>query len=75
MPAGPNNDPRRALLHGDLKLIVSNDARFEIYDLAKDPEERSNLWEKGSPEARQMEPLYALARSRLHEIRVTDEKK
>jgi len=56
-----------------LKLIVSNNARFEIYDLAKDPEERANLWEKGSPEARVMEPLYAAQRARLREVRVTGE--
>ena len=62
---------RRGLVHGDLKLIVSNGARFEIYDLAKDPEERTNLWEKDSPEAREMEPLYTAARSRLREVRVT----
>src|SRR5262249_27230524 len=49
-PAGPNNDSRRALIHGDLKLTISNENRYEIYDLAKDPEERNNLWEKGSPE-------------------------
>ncbi len=75
MPDGPFNDPRRALLHGDLKLTISNGSRYELYDLARDPEERTNLWEKGSPEAREIEPAYALARSRLHEIRVTGEHK
>jgi arylsulfatase A-like enzyme len=73
MPDGPFNDPRRSLLHGDLKLTVSNGARFEIYDLAKDPEEKNNLWEKGSPEALEMEPLYAAMRARLREVRVTGE--
>ncbi len=71
MPDGPFNDPRRALIHGDLKLTISNGTRFEIYDLAKDAEERTNLWEKGSPEAKEMEPLYAAAKARLHEVRVT----
>jgi arylsulfatase A-like enzyme len=75
MPDGPFNDPRRAILHGDLKLIVSNNARFELYDLGRDPEERINLWEKDSPESREMEALYAAARSRLHEVRVTGEHK
>ncbi len=75
MPEGPFNDPRRALIHGDMKLIVSNNARFELYDLAKDPEERTNLWEKGSPEALAIEPYYVLARSKLHEIRVTGDHK
>jgi choline-sulfatase len=71
MPAGPNNDARRALIHGDLKLTISNENRYEIYDLGKDPEERTNLWEKGSPEALEMMPLYGAAKARLHEIRVT----
>jgi arylsulfatase A-like enzyme len=73
MPAGPNNDARRALIHGDLKLTISNENRYEIYDLAKDPEERNNLWEKGSPEAREMMPVYGAAKARLHEVRVTAE--
>src|SRR3712207_7059665 len=46
MPGGPYNDPRRSLIHGDLKLTVSNEASYELYDLAKDPEERDNLWSK-----------------------------
>jgi choline-sulfatase len=75
MPDGPFNDTRRALFHGDLKLIVSNGSRYELYDLAKDPEERTNLWEKGSPEAREIEPFYVIAKTRLHEVRVTGEHK
>jgi arylsulfatase A-like enzyme len=75
MPDGPFNDPRRSLLHGDLKLTVSNGARYELYDLAKDPEERTNIWEKGSPETTEIEPFYARARSRLREVRVTGEHK
>ena len=75
MPDGPFNDARRALIHGDLKLTISNGSRYEIYDLAKDPEERTNLWEKGSPEARELEPFYAAIRARLHEVRVTGESK
>jgi arylsulfatase A-like enzyme len=75
MPDGPFNDARRSLIHGDLKLTISNGSRYELYDLAKDPEERTNLWEKGSPEAAEIEPFYAVAKARLHEIRVTGEKK
>jgi arylsulfatase A-like enzyme len=75
MPDGPYNDARRALIHGDLKLTISNGARFELYDLAKDPEERTNLWEKGSPEAAEIEPFYEVAKARLHEVRVTGEHK
>ncbi|MFS8065413.1 MAG: sulfatase-like hydrolase/transferase, partial [Byssovorax sp.] len=43
MPAGPYNDAKRALIHGDLKLITSGGAHAEIYDLAKDPGERRDL--------------------------------
>jgi arylsulfatase A-like enzyme len=75
MPAGPFNDARRSLIHGDLKLTVSNESRRELYDLSKDEGERNNLWEAGSltDEARDMDARYARAKARLHEIRVTGE--
>ena len=75
MPDGPYNDPRRALIHGDMKLIVSNNVTHELYDLAKDPEERQNLWEDAPPEAKEIAGLYAAAKARLKEVRVTGEKK
>jgi arylsulfatase A-like enzyme len=75
MPDGPYNDARRAFIRGDLKLVVSNGTRSELYDLAKDPGETTSIWEKGSPEAAQIEPFYALAKSRLKEVRVTGERK
>jgi choline-sulfatase len=71
MPDGPFNDPRRALFHGDLKLTVSNGVSFELYDLAKDPEERQNLWEDDGPAAKEIAALYAAQKARLHEVRVT----
>ncbi|MDC0740108.1 sulfatase [Polyangium mundeleinium] len=74
MPAGPYNDARRALIHGDLKLIVSNNAGYELYDLGQDPEERKDLWR--SPDTREgMEERYAALRARLREIRVTGPRK
>ena len=73
MPAGPYNDARRALIHGDLKLIVSNEARFELYDLANDPGEKNNIWKTSAGQA--IGPLYAAAKSRLREIRVTGKRK
>jgi len=75
MPAGPFNDSRQALIHGDLKLTVSNGLQRELYDLGKDPEERTNLWEDGGPAAKEVNELFAAQRARLHEIRVTEEKK
>lgn len=74
MPAGPYNDARRAFIHGDLKLTLSNNASYELYDLAKDPAEAENLWQK--PEAKgDMPDRYAAAKARLHEIRVTGPRK
>ncbi|MRG94065.1 sulfatase [Polyangium spumosum] len=74
MPAGPYNDARRALIHGDLKLIVSNNTKYALYDLGEDPEERKDLWR--SPDARaRIEERYAALRARLREIRVTGPRK
>ncbi len=75
MPAGPFNDSRQALIHGDLKLIVSNGLQRELYDLGKDPDERANLWEDGGPAAQEVNDLFAATRARLHEIRVTGDPK
>jgi choline-sulfatase len=74
MPAGPYNDARRSFIHEDLKLTISNNSGFELYDLAKDPAEAQNLWQK--PEARgDMADRYAAAKARLHEIRVVGPRK
>ncbi|WP_438016296.1 sulfatase [Sorangium sp. So ce315] len=73
MPAGPYNDARRSYIRGDMKLTISGGARFELYDLASDPEERKNLW--GTPAAKEIEPYYAAMRARLREIRVTGARK
>jgi arylsulfatase A-like enzyme len=67
MPAGPYNEARRALIHGDLKLIVSRDAAKELYDLAKDPLEDKDVWKMRRTE---VEAAYALAKSRLRVIDV-----
>jgi choline-sulfatase len=74
MPAGPYNDARRSFIHGDLKLTISNNSGYELYDLAKDPAEAHNLWDK--PEAKgDMADRYAAAKARLREIRVTGPRK
>ena len=75
MPAGPYNDSRRSLFHGDLKLTISNGARYELYDLAKDPDERHNLWDEQPEAGKAIEPFYAAAKARLREIKVTGPKK
>ncbi|MBK9262564.1 MAG: sulfatase-like hydrolase/transferase [Polyangiaceae bacterium] len=74
MPAGPYNDARRSFIHGDLKLTISNNAAYELYDLAKDPGETADLWQK--PDAKgDMADRYAAAKARLREIRVVGPRK
>lgn len=74
MPGGPYNDPRRALIHGDLKMIVSNDSRFELYDLSTDEVEKKNLWDDAALR-KPLEERYAAIRAGLKEIRVTGARK
>ena len=74
MPAGPYNDAKRALIHGDLKLITSGGARVEVYDLAKDAEERHDLG-NDRDQVKQIQPYFEAMKSRLREVRVTGERK
>ncbi|HTJ84278.1 MAG TPA: sulfatase-like hydrolase/transferase [Polyangiaceae bacterium] len=75
MPAGPYNDARRALIHDDLKLIVSGDARMSLFDLAADPTESQDLSESAPEKLNAMKERYAAVKSRLHEIKVTGKRK
>lgn len=71
MPAGPNNDSRRALIHDDMKLIVANEVRYDLYDLAKDPAEGLNLADTDAKALKSMKERYAALKARLREIKVT----
>jgi arylsulfatase A-like enzyme len=73
MPAGPYNEARRSFIHGDLKLTISGGTRFELYDLANDPDERRNLWR--TDVGRAIEPIYAASKAKLREIKVTGKRK
>ncbi len=75
MPAGPYNDARRALIHEDLKLTVSNESRFDLYDLAADPGEERNIAKTDKERLGQMKERYAAMKAWLHEIKVTGPKK
>jgi arylsulfatase A-like enzyme len=75
MPGGPYNDPRRSLIHGSLKLTVSNGSKFELYDLAADPDERHDILTTDPSAKATIEPIYRAFEQRLHEIRVTGESK
>jgi arylsulfatase A-like enzyme len=46
MPAGPNNDERRAFIHGGRKLYISNSVRYQLFDLDTDPGENDPLDDK-----------------------------
>jgi len=72
MPGGPYNESRRALIHGDLKLIISRGAHKELFDLAKDPGEKRNLWHSRRKE---IEAPYALFKTKLKEIEVKGKRK
>ena len=74
MPGGPYNDPLRALIHGDLKLISAGGTRVELYDLAKDAEEKHDLG-ADPDQVKQILPYFEAAKSRLREVRVTGERK
>ena len=75
MPGGPYNDPRRALIHGSLKLTVSNGSRFELYDLEKDPDERHDIFTSDAGAKAAIEPIYRGLSQRLREIKVTGDSK
>lgn len=68
MPGGPYNKPRRAFIHGDLKLYISDDKNKELFDLSADPLEAKNVFRERSGE---IEAAYALVKKRLREITVT----
>jgi choline-sulfatase len=69
MPAGPNNDERRAFIHGDLKLTISNGVRYQLFDLAADPGEKDDLSDD-KPRLKEARGVYDALRARLREIRV-----
>ncbi len=75
MPAGPYNDARRALIHGDLKLIVANDTRFDLFDLEADPTESKNLARTDEDRLKAMKDRYAAWKARLRAIEVTGKRK
>jgi choline-sulfatase len=75
MPAGPYNDARRALYHGDLKLTVSGESRFDLYDLAADQGETQNLADTDKQRLREMKERYAATKARLREVKVTGKRK
>jgi len=67
MPAGPYNGERRALIREGQKLYVSNAVRYQIFDLEKDPGEKTDIASDKALLA-QMKSQYQDFKSRLHEV-------
>jgi len=67
MPPGPNNGERRALIHEGQKLYVSNAVRYQIFDLEKDPGEKTDISDDKALLA-QMKGQYQTFKSRLREV-------
>jgi arylsulfatase A-like enzyme len=69
MPAGPNNDERRAFIHDGHKLYISNAVRFQLFDLDHDPAEKTD--QSGDKELlSQMKARYQLFKANLREVPV-----
>jgi arylsulfatase A-like enzyme len=69
MPAGPHNGERRALIHGNEKLVVADGVRFQLFDLASDPDEAKDL--RGDAERlTSMRKKYDAFKTSLREVRV-----
>ena len=59
LPPDSNNEERRALVHGDYKLLVyGRDYRFGLYHLSADPEEKKNLRKQEPEKFEEMKALY-----------------
>ncbi len=59
LPPDSNNPERRALIDGDMKLLVfGNDYRFDLYDLKSDPGETKNLAKTDPEELARMKAIY-----------------
>jgi choline-sulfatase len=69
MPAGPHNGERRALIHGDEKLVVADGVRFQLFDLASDPDEAKD--QRGDADRlASMRERYDAFKASLREVRV-----
>ncbi|MCU0683247.1 MAG: sulfatase-like hydrolase/transferase [Polyangiaceae bacterium] len=71
MPAGPNNEERRALITPDgKKLYVSAGVRFQLFDLVADPAEKTDLAAADKALLAPARAHYDEFRARLREVRV-----
>jgi arylsulfatase A-like enzyme len=66
LPGDDLQEQRRAIIEGDLKLILSGkDERAALFDLEADPEERHDLAAAGDARLQHMLAQYARVRARM----------
>jgi choline-sulfatase len=71
LPEDTYNERRRTLLHDRWKIIAfANDVRYELYNLADDPGEKTNLIKKEPEKAREMIERYKEANKAVVEAPV-----
>jgi arylsulfatase A-like enzyme len=68
LPEDSFNERRRSLLHDGWKIIAfAKDVRYELYNLADDPEEKTNLVKKEPAKLKEMIELYKEANKTVNE--------
>ncbi|MEZ4392713.1 MAG: sulfatase-like hydrolase/transferase [Polyangiales bacterium] len=72
LPEGPYNSLRRSVIDGDLKLTERGAGRFELYDLRRDPGERTNLASTDPAGLRRMRDVMETVRGGLRVVRATE---
>jgi choline-sulfatase len=68
LPEDSHNPEVRAIIAGNLKLIVYDGVRYELYDLASDPDELHDLAKTEPEKLAEMKAADALARSKIPRV-------
>lgn len=68
LPEGPYNSLRRGVIDGGWKLLERGVGRFELYNLAEDPGERTNLAATRPADLARMRAVYDGVRAGLHTV-------
>lgn len=74
MPGGPFNEARRAFIHEGKKLIVAGGVRYQLFDLAADPNEKNDLSDDATA-LKKARASYDAFRAGLHEVPLNPDKK
>jgi choline-sulfatase len=72
LPEGPFNSLRRSVIDGDWKLTERGVGRFELYNLANDPGERTNLAATDPASLRRLRDVMESVRGGLHVVRAVE---